>query len=176
MNTINERIRYLRKDVFKLTQADFAAKIGMKQRSISTLESKNGRVTDRVIRDIGHAFNVHEKWLRTGEGSAFTEDPKADTPPKDSNDDSSKFSLNDFLHEHNATEFELSIMRAYFELEPVTRSLLLNHFKSRISAPVDDEIVVLEDEYKKMLSEMQSKRNATASNTIGDTKGKRKQA
>ena len=72
--TINERIRYLRKDQLKLSQTDFASLIGMKQTSVSSFEKNGATVTDQTIRSICLAIDgLNEDWLRTGNGDMFIE-------------------------------------------------------------------------------------------------------
>jgi len=65
--TINQRIRQLRKQR-GLTQAEFGAKIGLKQSAASKLEQDGATVVDQNIRLISEAFGVNPEWLRTGEG------------------------------------------------------------------------------------------------------------
>ncbi len=125
--TINERICYLRKDILKLNQTDFAEAIGMKQRGISYIEQINATVTEKTIKAICLVYNINEDWLRNGTEPMYTQEPT--------------FSLDDFVRQHGGTELELDIMKAYFELEPGTRAMLVQHFKERLtaSAPVTAE-------------------------------------
>ena len=69
--TINERIRYFRKEILKISQRGFAKYIGMKQTSISSIE--NGTVTDSTIKTICLAFNLNESWLRYGTEPMYLE-------------------------------------------------------------------------------------------------------
>lgn len=113
---INQRVRYFRKEVLKMSQRAFAKYIGMKQTSISSLE--NGTVTDSTVKSICLAFNLNEDWLRYGTEPMYSEEPT--------------FSLDDFVKEHQATDLELEIMKAYFELDPDLRKAVVNHFKDRL--------------------------------------------
>lgn len=121
--TINDRIKYLRKEVLQLNQTDFAEAIGLKQRSVSSME-QNGTVTDRVIKSIRLVFNISEEWLRHGTGPLYA--PEA------------TFSLDKFAAEHGASELELEILKVYFELEPDIRRALLAHFRERFSRPASE--------------------------------------
>lgn len=67
---INQRIRYLRKDL-KLSQGEFGEKIGLKHGAISRLEKSGNTVIDQNISLICNVFNVEEQWLRTGEGQMY---------------------------------------------------------------------------------------------------------
>ncbi len=68
---VSQQIKELRK-MLSLTQAEFSARIGMKQNSIAQIEG--GRNTsEQTILAICREFNVNESWLRTGMGTVFTE-------------------------------------------------------------------------------------------------------
>lgn len=118
--TINERIKHLRKDVLKMNQTDFAEAIGMKQRGASYIEQSGAGVTDKTIKTICLVFNLNEDWLRNGTEPMYIQAPT--------------FSLDDFVKQHGGTELEIDIMKAYFELEPDTRAMLIQHFKERLTA------------------------------------------
>lgn len=122
--SINDRIRYLRKDVLDLTQTEFAEKIGLKQAGMSAIEQGNVAITDRVIKTICTVFNVSESWLRTGEGEMYSKDEL--------------FSLDRFARERGATELELQIIKAYFSLDPGIRREVLEHFKTCLASGEDE--------------------------------------
>lgn len=65
---IYERIRFLRKDILKKTQEEFASSINISRSNLGNIETGKVSVTNRVITDICNAFNVNEVWLRTGDG------------------------------------------------------------------------------------------------------------
>ena len=44
--TINERVRYFRKDVLHMNQTEFALSIGMKQTGVSSFEKEGATVSD----------------------------------------------------------------------------------------------------------------------------------
>ena len=64
------RIKELRKSL-GLTQAEFGAKIGIKQNTVATYEMGRNSPTDTVITLICREFGVSETWLRTGAGEMF---------------------------------------------------------------------------------------------------------
>lgn len=70
MNTVAERIKYVRKSS-NLTQQKFAERIGAKQNTIAQYEIGRNIPIDPVITAICREFNVNEIWLRTGDGEAF---------------------------------------------------------------------------------------------------------
>lgn len=69
---MNERIKSLR-STLKLTQQDFADRLGIKRGSIANYELGRNEPIDAVISLICREFNVSEEWLRTGQGEMFVE-------------------------------------------------------------------------------------------------------
>lgn len=118
--TINERIRWFRKDHLRISQAEFAQVIGMKQTSVSTFERNGASVSDQIVRSICMGFSVNEAWLRTGEGEML-EQPET-------------FSLDQYLKERGCTALEMEIVKAYFDLDADTRQKVFDHFQARLSA------------------------------------------
>lgn len=78
METINTRLRYLRKDVLDMTQEEFSNAIGLKRNTIALIETNKNVMSDRTISDICREFNVNEEWLRNGTGEIFAEDIKSE--------------------------------------------------------------------------------------------------
>lgn len=151
--SIHERIRYLRKDVLGMNQTEFAERLGLKQGSFSSIESGSSTVTDRTIKAICMIFNVREEWLRTGEGEMYSS--------------AELFSLDRFVAERGATELELAIVKAYFELDPAIRRTVLEHFQARLTADPDE----LEAEAVKQEYLLQKKKAAAASSATAGPAG-----
>ena len=70
MNTIGERIRWLRKDQ-KMTQQKFADAVGVKQNTVATWEMDRNEPQDPIVKAICSKFAVNESWLRSGEGDPY---------------------------------------------------------------------------------------------------------
>jgi len=153
--SIHERIRYLRKDVLGMNQTEFAERLGLKQGSFSSIESGSSTVTDRTIKAICMVFNVREEWLRTGEGEMYNQ--------------GELFSLDRFVAERGATELELAIVKAYFELDPAIRQAVLEHFRAHLTADPDElEAEAVKQEYLR-----QKKAGAASSATAGQNGGEK---
>lgn len=150
--TINERIKFLRKEK-GLTQKALASTLGITQSGVSFLEQEGSSVSDQTIKLICTVFGVREEWLRTGEGEMYSPEPV--------------FSLDRFVAERGATELELAIVKAYFELDPATRRTVLEHFKARLASAVTDEDEA-EAEALKQDYLRQKKAAAVSSATAGD--------
>ena len=72
---MNYRIRELRK-FLKLSQKEFAEKIGLKQNAVSYMEKGGSTVTEQNIKAICSQFSVNENWLRTGNGKMIIENER----------------------------------------------------------------------------------------------------
>ena len=67
---MEERLKKLRKSL-KLTQQEFADRIGVKRNTIAQYESGRNAPIDAVITLICRTYGVSDTWLRTGEGDMF---------------------------------------------------------------------------------------------------------
>lgn len=67
------RLKLLRKEM-GMNQSEFGAAIGLKQRTISEIESGSANLTERNFNAICEKFNVNPNWLRNGEGEIFLPD------------------------------------------------------------------------------------------------------
>lgn len=112
--TINERIKYLRKEILKLNQKKFADKIGMKQTSVSTFEQNGATVTEQTKTSICTIYNISRKWLDSGIEPIFNE--------------TENFELDKFAKSKGATELEIEILKAYFNLDKNIRKEVIQHF------------------------------------------------
>ena len=69
---MKDRIKTLRKTL-KMTQQEFADRIGIKRNTVGLYEIGQSGISDTVIRAICREFDVNEEWLRTGSGEIFRE-------------------------------------------------------------------------------------------------------
>lgn len=80
--TIGERIKAVRlcagESGKKITQEEFAAKIGATQTAVYNYETNRNNPSNAMISIICQKFNVNEFWLRTGEGEMFGERSRED--------------------------------------------------------------------------------------------------
>ena len=100
--TINNRIKYFRKEIKGINQKEFAKVLGVTQSGVSYMEQKGSTVADSSIKAICSVFDVNEEWLRNGT------EPMLAQP--------TTFSLDDFAKAKGATPLELKMMKTYFEL------------------------------------------------------------
>ena len=113
--TQGERIKAIRKH-FKLTMEKFGNKLGVTKVAISNIEKENRNLTEQMSKSICREFNVNENWLKNGEGEMFVQ-----------TDD-----LNEYMKSRGATDLEMELMRAYFDLDENIRKEIMEHFKSKL--------------------------------------------
>ena len=66
-----ERLKYLRKELLKLSQKNFGEEIGLKQSTINDIESGKNSLKENNFKLICQTFNVNEEWLRNGTEPIF---------------------------------------------------------------------------------------------------------
>ena len=160
MTTINARIKKVRKEA-GLNQKEFSESLGVTQSGVSYMEQDGRNVSDMTIKGICNRFNVNEDWLRDGKDPMYITEPT--------------FSLDKFVKDHGGTELELEAMKAYFELDPDIRKMLVKHFKERLTAsreePAETTMTVEEAEaaYIKSRSNHVQMTVQSALNTSADT-------
>lgn len=71
--TINERVKFLRKEILNQTQQTFSDEIKISRSNLGNIETGEVAVTERVFFSICEKFNVSEEWLRYGIGEIFKE-------------------------------------------------------------------------------------------------------
>ena len=115
---MNERIRMLREDK-EMTRAAFGQRLGVSGDVINNLERGRVEIKDHIVKLICAEYNVNEEWLRDGKGTMYIE-PET-------------FNLDDFARARGASDLELKVVKAYFELDPAVRKMLIEHFKAELS-------------------------------------------
>ena len=71
---IYERVRVVRQSL-KLTQREFAKKVGLAQTALSMIETGRNTLTDKVLKLICAECGINESWMRTGKGTMLKESP-----------------------------------------------------------------------------------------------------
>jgi transcriptional regulator with XRE-family HTH domain len=112
---INKRIKEIRK-ALGMTQVQFSDRLGIRQSSLSAIESgETGKVDERNIRIICTEFNVNEEWIRNGAGEMFN----------------SSDNLMELLGSRikTLTETDKKIITEYLKLTPKQRKSMIGFIK-----------------------------------------------
>lgn len=131
---VYERIRELRKNHLCLSQTDFGNRLGVSRSVIKNIELNALARPDQklsLIKLICKEFSVNEDWLLNGIEPMFIE---PDT-----------FCLDEFVKQRGATELELQIVKAYFDLDPDTRGMLVDHFRKGLATASTTPTIVIPD-------------------------------
>lgn len=121
--TINERIKYLRKNELNFTLDKFGERLGVKKSALSLIESGKNNVTDQMFKAICREFNVNEEWLRYGTGDILV------IP-----EDEDAAIIESLLTERDDVVFHaiLSICKSYNKLAPESKKILQDLVKDAI--------------------------------------------
>ena len=121
-----ERIRELRTNHLKMSQTAFGEHLGVNRDVINNIENNRLSRPEQKLslyKLICSEFNVNEEWLLNGTEPMFVE-PDA-------------FSLDECAKARGATDLELEIMKAYFELDVDIRKAVVEHFKTKLRIATD---------------------------------------
>lgn len=113
--TQGERIRYLRKEVLKITLEQFGKKIGVTKSAISNLENESRNLTEQVAKAICREFNVDYLWLTEGTGDIFLEFPRG--------------MIDVLAEENNLDEFDVSFIKTYINAPDDEKKAIKNFLK-----------------------------------------------
>ena len=120
---MKERIRIFRKSV-KLTQAEFAEKIGLTRTSYASLEIGDAPVQERHIKLILAAFpQVSEDWLRTGEGEMIKQ---------------TNSHVQEIMKRYGFKDIVGKLLEAFDELPPEGQEIILEYTQNLITKIVGD--------------------------------------
>ncbi|MBQ8569212.1 MAG: helix-turn-helix transcriptional regulator [Oscillospiraceae bacterium] len=111
------RLKKIRKTI-KLTQAQFAASLGLGQSTYAMMEVGKRDILDRHVKTICALYNISEEWFKTGEGEMFR------TPY-------ASF-VQELSAKYNVDETIKNFISAYLELDAHDRGVI-SDFISRIS-------------------------------------------
>lgn len=68
-----ERIKYLRKNILKLSQEEFSKRINISRSNLGNIETGKINLTERVVNDICREFYVSTNWIINNEEPIFKE-------------------------------------------------------------------------------------------------------
>ncbi len=132
--TINERIRYLRKDILNLTQQEFSSAIKISRSNMGNIETGEVAATERVIASICERYNVNEQWLKSGSGDTFR---------KRSPSEEIGYYVEDLLeYDGNGNPFFdiiIEMMKSYHELDEQSKAVIKAYFDSIVAGLKKEE-------------------------------------
>lgn len=119
---MHDRVKELRKNDLKLSQEAFGERLGVSRSVINNIERNCLARPEQklsLIKLMCKEFKVNEDWILNGNEPKFIE--------------SETFSLDEFAQKRNMSDIDLKIIKAYLELDPDVRKVILSTFKNALS-------------------------------------------
>ena len=164
MLELHDRIKVLRKDHLHLSQAAFGAKLGVNRDVINNIENNRLAKPEQklsLIKLMCKEFSVSEEWLLNGTEPMFVQ-PET-------------FSLDQYAKERGASELELALAKAYFDLPQGVRAQMLAKLKNLLNgesetaaelapeSPPDDLEGMTTEQLEAVYADQQYKKRASGS-------------
>ena len=116
LNTINERLKHLRKNVLRLTQSELGNTLGLGKAAVSKMESNTSTITEQNIKLICKEFNVNYDWLVDGKGVIFI--------------DTDRTTIELLADDYKLRPVEVSLIEEFVKLDEEERNVLLNYLQN----------------------------------------------
>lgn len=116
LNTINERLKHLRKNVLRLTQSELGNTLGLGKAAVSKMESNTSTITEQNIKLICKEFNVNYDWLVDGKGEIFI--------------DTDRTTIELLADDYELRPVEVSLIEEFVKLDEEERDVLLNYLQN----------------------------------------------
>lgn len=111
--SMNDRIKEIRL-LLRKKQGELAQILAIKQSSLSDIENRRVKVSDRVIKDMVIGVNASEEYIRYGTGEPISKTPSS--------------TMEQLKKEFNLDDFEYSLVYEYLKLSPEHRKVFRDYF------------------------------------------------
>lgn len=112
---MNSRLKDIRK-ALRLTQKEFAARLGITDSGISRLEKGQNQLTDQLIRAICREYKVNYEYLKNGIGEMFSDVPQT--------------VVDELCAQYDLDEFDRIMIQEYLKLDESSRNVLKAYIRS----------------------------------------------
>ena len=122
---LSERVKFIRNNL-GMNQAKFGEIIGVTRSEIKNIELNNLKQPEKkipLLKLMCKEFNISEDWLINGNG----------TPSLQETNQDDNFNIQEFAKELGATNLEIEILKAYFDMDKSLRKEVINHFVSYLT-------------------------------------------
>lgn len=146
MNSIEERLKYLRVDILKLTQVELSKKLGFTSKGhMSLLEKGSRTLSERTILSLKLLYNVNPTWLKTGKGNIFIEE--------------SMSNIDILCEKFDLSSDEKFILEKFLTFNKHKRAMLISLAKDMLSdnqLSIDEEMQIAFDKYDVVINNNKS--------------------
>jgi transcriptional regulator with XRE-family HTH domain len=73
---LNQKMHFLRKNILKITQDEFAKKLNLSRGHIANIETCRTILTDRLLNEICEKYNINKNWFHNDNAPIFIEEDK----------------------------------------------------------------------------------------------------
>ena len=151
---MNERLKEIRKEL-RLTQKEFAKKLGITDSGISRLEKGQNQLTDQMIRSICREFNVNYSWLVSGTGDMFDEVPQT--------------SIDELCTQYGLDEFDRVLILEYLKMSADARKALKDYIRNVMKRVGDaDPQSKIDKEVEAYRKELEIEASLTEKSSVSD--------
>ena len=121
---MNSRLKDIRK-ALRLTQKEFAARLGITDSGISRLEKGQNQLTDQLIRAICREYKVNYEYLKNGIGEMFVEVPQT--------------VVDELCEQYDLDDFDRIMLQEYLKLDESSRNVLKAYIRSIMKRVESDD-------------------------------------
>ena len=151
---MNERLKEIRKEL-RLTQKEFAKKLGITDSGISRLEKGQNQLTDQMIRSICREFNVNYSWLVSGTGDMFVEVPQT--------------SIDELCAQYGLDDFDRVLILEYLKMSADARKALKDYIRNVMKRVGDaDPQAQIDREVEAYRKELEIEASRTEKSSVSD--------
>ena len=111
---MNSRLKDIRK-ALRLTQKEFAARLGITDSGISRLEKGQNQLTDQLIRAICREYKVNYEYLKNGIGEMFVEVPQT--------------VVDELCAQYDLDDFDRIMLQEYLKMDEASRNVLKTYIR-----------------------------------------------
>lgn len=135
---MNSRLKDIRK-ALRLTQKEFAARLGITDSGISRLEKGQNQLTDQLIRAICREYKVNYEYLKNGIGEMFVEVPQT--------------VVDELCAQYDLDDFDRIMLQEYLKMDEASRNVLKTYIRK-----ICGQISEVDDTQSKIDAEVESYR------------------
>lgn len=151
---MNERLKEIRKEL-RLTQKEFAKKLGITDSGISRLEKGQNQLTDQMIRSICREFNVNYSWLVSGTGDMFVEVPQT--------------SIDELCTQYGLDDLDRVLILEYLKMSADARKALKDYIRNVMKRVGDtDPQAKIDREVEAYRKELEIEASRTEKSSVSD--------
>ena len=153
---MNSRLKDIRK-ALRLTQKEFAARLGITDSGISRLEKGQNQLTDQLIRAICREYKVNYEYLKNGIGEMFVEVPQT--------------VVDELCEQYDLDDFDRIMLQEYLKMDEASRNVLKTYIRKICGqiSEVDDTQAKIDAEVEAYRQELELEASQAEKSSASDT-------